>query len=186
VEEMNEALISNYNSVVGKDDLCYFIGDAFFCGVEDAKAILSRLNGKKVLVRGNHDQDPNKMYRMGFDVVLESARIRVGKTHVNLSHYPYQRTPWSHYWKALTQKKYRRKLHFKKLKNDGSWLLHGHTHSTEQVKNRMIHVGVDAWNFTPVSITRIAEIINKELLNVHPHRSPRPLQNIQSAPSKTS
>jgi calcineurin-like phosphoesterase family protein len=56
-EEMNEALIKNYNSVVHKDDTVYILGDiAHRIGVTYANELISRLNGKKYLIKGNHDK----------------------------------------------------------------------------------------------------------------------------------
>lgn len=53
VEEMDEALVANWNSVVGPKDKVYHLGDV----VINRKALktLERLNGEKVLVKGNHD-----------------------------------------------------------------------------------------------------------------------------------
>jgi calcineurin-like phosphoesterase family protein len=44
--------------------------------------------------------------------------------------------------------------------DSGQWLVHGHTHSTERIVDRMIHVGVDAWNYHPVSLDTIRGLIN--------------------------
>jgi len=43
---------------------------------------------------------------------------------------------------------------------EGRWLLHGHIHEKWKVNGRMINVGVDVWDFKPVSIEEIAKIIN--------------------------
>jgi calcineurin-like phosphoesterase family protein len=53
IEEMDEALVSNWNSVVTSKDKVYHLGDV----VINRKHLktLSRLNGEKVLVKGNHD-----------------------------------------------------------------------------------------------------------------------------------
>jgi calcineurin-like phosphoesterase family protein len=52
-EEMDEALVSNWNSVVSPKDKVYHLGDV----VINRKALstLSRLNGELILVKGNHD-----------------------------------------------------------------------------------------------------------------------------------
>ena len=55
IEEMNEAIIANWNSVVSPEDTVYHLGD-FFMGRYDAiEDILDRLNGTIKLIRGNHD-----------------------------------------------------------------------------------------------------------------------------------
>ena len=56
VEEMNNALIDNWNSVVKNDDLVIHLGD-FALGrtIQDIKKHLDKLNGNKILILGNHD-----------------------------------------------------------------------------------------------------------------------------------
>jgi len=68
VEEMNETLIENWNSVVGKNDICWHLGDVLF----GAKAfeLLSRLNGCKKLVMGNHDIYPIERYAEHFQKIV--------------------------------------------------------------------------------------------------------------------
>lgn len=61
-ERMTEALVKNWNSVVGKHDVVFHLGDfALFrkngSGVKKARELLGRLNGRKHLVMGNHDMD---------------------------------------------------------------------------------------------------------------------------------
>ena len=60
VEEMNERLIDNWNSVVGSSDIIYHLGD--FCFGKNNLDIAKRLNGKKRLVLGNHDNLPASSY----------------------------------------------------------------------------------------------------------------------------
>ena len=45
--------------------------------------------------------------------------------------------------------------------DDGSWLLCGHVHTKWKTIHHMINVGVDVWNFQPVSIVEILGIIHK-------------------------
>lgn len=160
VEQMNEEIIANFNAHVKPEDITYFIGDIFFCKKAEAKSILSRMNGTKILIRGNHDFKTSVMYEIGFSAVMEFAQIRLGQTYINLSHYPYKRSIWNHYWKILFDKKYRSKLHFKRLMDDGNFLIHGHTHDMKKVNGRMIHVGVDAWGYRPVSQHQISRVID--------------------------
>ena len=57
VEEMNETLIANYNSLVSKKDTVYLLGDLTQkLEPQEANSLLSRLNGKKTLLIGNHDK----------------------------------------------------------------------------------------------------------------------------------
>src|SRR3990167_8050022 len=53
--QMNEALIERWNDKVKKDDHIYHLGDFAFAGTGKCKDIFDRLNGRKYLIRGNHD-----------------------------------------------------------------------------------------------------------------------------------
>lgn len=53
-EEMDEALIKRWNSVVGKDDIVFNLGDFAFAPDRRWKEVLSRLNGHHYLILGNH------------------------------------------------------------------------------------------------------------------------------------
>ena len=57
-EEMTEALITTWNEQVGDDDLVIHLGDVTFSKDYD---VLSLLNGKKILVLGNHDPNPKAL-----------------------------------------------------------------------------------------------------------------------------
>ncbi|BCO16325.1 metallophosphatase_gp272 [Bacillus phage vB_BceM_WH1] len=68
-DDMDEALIQRWNSKVKPHDIIFHIGDVFLCGAKRAEYIASRLNGRKILILGNHDSFSKKKYRdMGFDV----------------------------------------------------------------------------------------------------------------------
>lgn len=53
VWQMNKALVGNWNSRVGKDDVVFVVGD--FAMPNRMKLWLSRLNGNVILIQGNHD-----------------------------------------------------------------------------------------------------------------------------------
>ena len=55
VEEMNETIINNWNSVVKEEDTVFILGDLCMGKNTEAAALVNRLKGKKILVRGNHD-----------------------------------------------------------------------------------------------------------------------------------
>lgn len=61
VEEMNEALVDNWNRVVGKRDTVWHLGDVIFGGRKNFW-ILDRLNGNKNLILGNHDTEDIRVY----------------------------------------------------------------------------------------------------------------------------
>ena len=55
VEEMNEVIIARFNAKVKQKDSLYILGDAVWGSADSANKIMKRLNGKKFLIRGNHD-----------------------------------------------------------------------------------------------------------------------------------
>lgn len=76
-QEMNEGLIANWNSVVGKNDRIFVMGDFHLGRNAQVKDIVSRLNGRKILFRGNHDAPAKIMVEAGFDRVEENEIIKL-------------------------------------------------------------------------------------------------------------
>jgi calcineurin-like phosphoesterase family protein len=68
-EEMDEVLVQNWNKVVKPSDHVYHLGDVALR--KQQLAIVSRLNGKKRLLLGNHDIFDVKDYlKAGFQKVM--------------------------------------------------------------------------------------------------------------------
>lgn len=89
VVQMNAELVKRYNEVVGTNDVVYFLGDVAFGKKENVKEFISQLNGKKLLVKGNHDHHKNDVYlEAGFSWVYD--RPIVIKDFMILSHAPLQ------------------------------------------------------------------------------------------------
>ena len=154
VEEMNETLIANYNNVVKPDDTVYHLGDFAFANESKIKQIFYRLNGKKILIFGNHDVDPRyngkKVYHDLFDETHDYLELKINGERIVMFHFPIE--SWN--------KRHRSAIH-----------LHGHTHGSYDERNKSvpnrIDVGVDSWNYFPVSITQILE---RKVENVLPDR----------------
>lgn len=74
---MNEYIINKWNSVVVKDDIVYHFGDVGFGSTEELKKLVSRLNGTKILIRGNHDykRGLNAWKKVGFSEVYKKKLI---------------------------------------------------------------------------------------------------------------
>lgn len=68
LEEMHEVIIERWNTVVGKDDIVYHLGD--FCFGKHNISIAYRLYGKKRLILGNHDIYSISDYIQYFDKVF--------------------------------------------------------------------------------------------------------------------
>jgi calcineurin-like phosphoesterase family protein len=155
VDEMNEAIIDNWNAVVNPGDIVFHMGDVAMGTIADSLPLVSRLNGRKRLIIGNHDRifSENKdsmrerflpIYLQHFERVSTSDFIG----HISMSHFPFDGD--SH-----------EEDRFSDLRpvDDGQWLVHGHVHDEWKINGRQINVGVDVWDFTPVHLDQILEVI---------------------------
>jgi calcineurin-like phosphoesterase family protein len=86
-EEMDETMISNWNSVVKPTDKIYHLGDIATCNATRLCSIFSRLNGEKVLIKGNHDEDKLSLYQELFKDVRGSHLL----DNLVLTHIPVHR-----------------------------------------------------------------------------------------------
>jgi calcineurin-like phosphoesterase family protein len=82
LEEHDEAIIDNWNKVVGPKDLVYHLGDVVMN--RNKLHLAGRLNGRKKLIFGNHDVHPIEMYLEHFESV---ASYKVFEWAI-LSHIP--------------------------------------------------------------------------------------------------
>ena len=140
VEEMDETMIERWNAVVRKTDDVYHLGDICFRqSREQVDRLLSRLKGNIHLIQGNHDSGSLKNVKR-FVSFQQIKRIKVGDQPVVLCHYPMRSWPASCH---------------------GSWHLYGHCHGTAQTYGLSFDVGVDCWNFTPVSEEQVRERIQE-------------------------
>ena len=155
VEEMNEVLIVNWNSVVGMDDTVFHLGDFCLGGAAEWTKLLDRLNGKIHLIVGNHDL---KNLRQGFcerfEEVVMQRHIVIDKQSIYLNRYPF--------------------LCFSGSYKPDVWQLFGHVHTRtnntgidatrlQYLYPTQYDVGVDNNNFTPVSYEQVRLIIDKQL-----------------------
>lgn len=163
VFEMNEGLIERWNDTVGPDDDVWILGDLTFVGTQATARYMKCLNGRKHLLRGNHDwkRIGPKRLDLGFETIVdETTDIWLDhpddgwRTHARMSHFPYQFShPSDSRYEDL------------RPKDNGSWLLHGHVHRSWKVKGKMINVGVDVWDYRPVSERTIVDIIRQAEAN---------------------
>lgn len=166
LNHMHEALIARYNATVPESGICYFLGD-MGNKTEDIRNVITRLNGTKVLIVGNHDKGISTMYNCGFDVVIYSASIYIGDHRITMSHCPLMgvfredtskfRVPTTDNWHGESRPLHQRSS----VRDEGQFHLHGHIHSRKdksqsvKILDRQYDVGVTANNYTPVSISQI-------------------------------
>lgn len=142
VEEMDRNLIDNWNHSVSKDDQVFFLGDFGLGDVDHLHSICSQLNGQKICIRGNHDRNASWMARVGFNVVLESAFLIIGRHLVELIHIPSEQAP----------------THFQ---------LHGHVHDKRPGKiiSNQLNLCVEVWDYKPVAEKTILSLLDKASKN---------------------
>lgn len=157
VEEMDEAIITNWNNKVGKDDLVFHLGDFAFATNKRWQDLICKLNGKIILVLGNHDivRWPGDYTMNLFERVENQIMLKIdNKYKVYLNHFPF----------LCYDGVYRNP-------QDCTIQLHGHVHErigdTGKDKDRLKYrfpyqydVGVDNNNFTPISWEEILIKLN--------------------------
>jgi calcineurin-like phosphoesterase family protein len=169
VERMDEKLVELWNSVVREADNVYNLGDLSM-GSPAVEKYSSRLNGHKFLVPGNHDschphhkkanteqkrKEQNIFYqKKGWEVLPLSQEFTLGNLKVVATHLPY---------KGIEDAHEHDKYDKYKLEDNGLWLLHGHVHQHWKIKGNMLNVGVDVWDFKPVSEKEIIWTIEKTM-----------------------
>lgn len=165
ISHMHECLIARYNATVPENGICYFLGD-IGNKTEEVSKVISRLNGTKVLLLGNHDKGMTTMYNCGFDVVLYSASIYIGTNRITMSHCPLldvfredcagMKNP-NENWHGESRDKHRMSA----IRDEGQFHLHGHIHSrkdkaqSKKILGKQYDVGVCANGYTPVSLSMI-------------------------------
>lgn len=139
------AFCDHWNEQVSAADVVYILGDLAASSPTYALSLIRGLPGRKRLVKGNHDKNHGSRrdawkwdpaYREVFEYTTDFARIRVEEQEVLLSHFPYV----ADHTDPPRYMQYR-------LRDEGRFLLHGHTHSKEKfTSSRELHVGLDAWD----------------------------------------
>lgn len=156
VEEMNQAIVDNWNSVVKDDDVVFVLGDLGFCGIEKLRILISQLKGTIIVIQGNHDSNKvlatlyNEKLIDNFDRLMS---IEVGgdeecpDQRLVLCHFPM--IDWSD-------------------KERGAWMIHGHQHQLPETPScSVMHwdVGVDKNGMTPISFEQLKINITKQYVS---------------------
>lgn len=87
---MNAEMIREWNETVRPNDLVYILGDVAFCNANKATGIVRSLNGRKILVAGNHDSKliKNAEFAALFESIHDYLTINYKGTRVSMFHYP--------------------------------------------------------------------------------------------------
>jgi len=140
VDEMDETMVENWNSVVNDGDTVYHLGDVVIN--KKYLHILSRLKGRKILIKGNHDIFKLKDYTEHFeDIRAYKVLIRDNFKFI-LSHIPVYEAAFER-WKGGN--------------------IHGHTHEKRvmtdknTINPKYFSVSVEQINYTPILLDNAIE-----------------------------
>ena len=134
VSEMNESMMTRWNAVVRPEDEVWHLGDfALRTPPEAAATLLRSLHGTKHLVTGNNDA-PDITGLSEWSSVQAYAELTVDDHRLVLCHYAFRT------WNGMAK---------------GVLNLHGHSHGRLKPLARQTDVGVDAWGFQPVAVSRM-------------------------------
>jgi calcineurin-like phosphoesterase family protein len=136
VAYMNEAMVREWNEIVQPEDLTYILGDVAFCNVQTATGFLRRMNGRKVLIEGNHDKKlvQDASFCAEFESVHKYLDVNYDGHKIVMFHYPIFEWDQAH----------RGAIHF-----------YGHKHGgacPDMTKYRARDVGMDATGRIVVSM----------------------------------
>lgn len=148
VDEMDDALIRRWNRAVQPSDTVYHLGD-FSMGQKEAYYYRRRLNGGIHLVVGNHERKALNERGL-WDSIHDISEIGINEDPLTnpktviLCHYAMR--VWNH-------------------AHHGSWHLYGHSHGSlaDDWHALSLDVGVDCWDFTPVSVGQLQERMDKKV-----------------------
>lgn len=116
LEQMHETLVHNWNKKVTNGDTVYILGDISMRGNKEALiSLVATLKGKKILIKGNHDDVSDYRYQQLFYQICDYKEVHDAVDGINydlvLCHYPIFS------WKKMGR---------------GAILLYGHTHDSEE------------------------------------------------------
>lgn len=137
IDKMDEAMIGNWNAVVGPDDDVWHLGDFALADPGKIRNFVRRLNGRIHLVWGNHDSPQVRALdcwasSSAYEEIKDQGQFLV------LCHYKFAVFNKSHY---------------------GAIQLYGHSHGSLPGNDQQIDVGVDCFKFTPVTLDEIKEAL---------------------------
>lgn len=144
LDEMHDEMTGRWNDRVTPDDTVYVLGDFAYANNTTPDALhelFESLHGTKHLVIGNHDEQHSGVLALPW-------ASKSYMTGVKTSHKQHRWVTASHYametWRGMSR---------------GSLMLHGHSHGSlkRQIPYRF-DVGVDVWDYAPVSIDTLVGI----------------------------
>ena len=140
-DEMDAALLRNWNDRVHNNDTVYIVGDFLFRAKRPAEDYLGELKGRKHLLIGNHDKYWMKKVDLTqwFESVSPMLSVTDNGRSATLCHYPMMT------WPGISK---------------GSYMIYAHIHDNTNTdywplifaNSQMLNAGVDINGFAPVTL----------------------------------
>ena len=144
--EMDETMVACWNAVVHRDDTVVHLGDfALKAEPQRLEKLFARLNGKKHLIRGNHDNAATQA--LAWESQRDIAFTSIDSQNVVLCHYALRTWP--------------------KIRK-GALMLYGHSHGRLPGNTQSCDIGVDVLGFAPLRLTQIRDYLATLPLMVDP------------------
>ncbi len=141
VHEMDAAILDNLSAAVEIGDILYYLGDIAF-SQERVKDFIDRMHDVKIFfIHGNHDKQAIPLLVKENIPVAPLMDIAVGDQKITLCHYAMRVWNESHF---------------------NAWQLYGHSHGAVPPLGKQWDVGVDNNNFKPLSLARLACIMERQ------------------------
>lgn len=139
IQDMHEQLIKKWNSKVSDEDTVYILGDVCFkMSKQDIISVLKQLNGRKILLKGNHDKYVGQRdFDECFEGIYDILQINEDKQQIILCHYPIIDYAGMYY---------------------GAKMIYGHVHNRYVPHKNMYCASVECIDFAPATLEELEEI----------------------------
>lgn len=142
IKEHDQTIINNINQTVTTNDLLYILGDIGMCSSMYLESLLEKIHCKNLyLIRGNHDYKIKKKLLEKYFEIHDILLLSISGQQYFLCHYPAE--SWA-------------------KKSWGVIHLHGHSHGKSRVIHNRLDVGINIWNYKPISEFQIQEILERK------------------------
>ena len=152
--QMTNHLVNTVNAIVPTNATLIFVGDWSFNGQDKITQLRDMINCRNIImIVGNHDKHiiNSSVLQKLFTAVLQYNEFRYHKKLFCQFHYPI--TSWNEIGK-------------------GSYMIHGHCHGSLQgQRGRVLDIGVDVWDYKPLHIDQVCQILDNQSVVLTDHHS---------------
>lgn len=157
---MNQEIVRRWNSLVGADDVAIIVGDVsagLQRRLDELAAILNNMNGVKILVRGNHDHEPDNFYLSNGFVKVAEHFVFAG---VLFCHHP----PTDDRRETTASARNDNDRCERYVDRYKPWaIVHGHDHRTDVAdRDGCFNCAVERHDYSPVNLQEALRRVNQQ------------------------